>query len=297
MRVAKVPGAKWRLAHEIVARLPQRPIYVEPFFGSGAILMNKPRWPSELINDIDGRVVALFRTLRDRPQDLARAVALTPFAREEWEDMRLAAENGDDGEREGELEIARRFLVLSHMSHGALAHGKTGWRNDAHSGRGPRVASEWSRLPARIERAADRFRGVMIECRPAIDILERYAKADVAIAADPPYPRRTVHGTRRRLYRHEMIESADHGPLLDLLIAHPGPVVACSYRNDLYDARLLGAGWEVVELAAQAEHGAHRDEALYLNRATLAEAPRQLVLAAVAADSRRALDRSETPSQ
>lgn len=278
MRVAKVPGSKWRLAREIVARLPRRPVYVEPYFGSGAILMAKPRWPSELVNDIDGRVVALFRVLRDRPADLARAVALTPFAREEWDEVRAAAAEGDDGERGGDLEVARRFLVASHMSHGAAGHGASGWRNDAHSGRGPNVAREWTRLPVKIERAADRFRGVMIECRPAADILARYAGEEVAVVADPPYPRESVHGRRTRCYRHEMLEVEDHEPLLDLLARHRGPAVACSYRNDLYDARLLGAGWEVLEFAAQAEHGAERVEALYLNPVAVREAPRQLSL-------------------
>lgn len=279
MRVAKVPGSKWRLAHEIVARLPRRPVYVEPFFGSGAILMAKPRWSSELINDIDGRVVALFRVLRDRPAELARAVALTPFAREEWDEVRAAAADGDDGERGGDLEVARRFLVLEWMAHGNRSEGGAGWRHDGPNGRrGKSVAKEWASLPHKIDRAADRFRGVMIECRPALDILDRYQGPEVAIAADPPYPRETVHGTRRRCYRHEMMEVVDHAPLLDRLVAHRGPVVACSYRNDLYDARLLGAGWEVVEFAAQAEHGAERVEALYLNPVAAAEAPRQLSL-------------------
>lgn len=155
MRVAKVPGSKWRLAREIVARLPRRRVYVEPFFGSGAVLMAKPRWPSELINDIDSRVVALFRVLRDRPDELARAVSLTPFSREEWDEVRSASADGDDGESGGDLEVARRFLVESWMTHGNNSTGAHGWRHDGPNGRrGKSVAQEWASLPAKIERVA-----------------------------------------------------------------------------------------------------------------------------------------------
>lgn len=282
MRVAKVPGSKWRKATEI-ALLPKRRVYVEPFFGSGAVLMAKPRWPSELINDIDGRVVALFRVLRDRPEDLARVVALTPFSREEWDDVRAAATQGDDGQRGGDLEVARRFLVLEWMAHGNRSTGGAGWRHDGPSGRkGMSVAQEWSSLPQRIERAADRFRGVMIECRPALDVIDRYQGEEVAIFADPPYPAVSVHGVRRRCYRHEMLRDEDHVPLLDALAVHRGPVVLCSYRNDLYDQRLLADGWEVVEFEVKAEHGADRVEAFYMNPVAVAEAPRQLTMEIVA---------------
>lgn len=267
LRVAKNPGSKWRLAREIVARLPRRPVYVEPFFGSGAVLMAKPRWPSELINDLDGRVTALFRVLRDRPAELARAVALTPYSRREWEEVRSSAGDGDDGERGGDLEVARRFLVRGYMTHGNWSHGPGGWRHDGKTGR--LAAKEWSDLPARIERAADRFRGVMIECRPAVEVIERFQGESVTIFADPPYPEYSAQGRRCRAYRHEMLDESDHRPLLEVLRAHRGPVVACSYRNALYDGALLGAGWEVVEFDARAEHGVERTEALYLNQAAV----------------------------
>jgi DNA adenine methylase len=36
------PGAKWGMAKEIVALMPHHRSYLEPFFGSGAVLFNKP---------------------------------------------------------------------------------------------------------------------------------------------------------------------------------------------------------------------------------------------------------------
>ena len=110
---------------------------------------------------------------------------------------------------------------------------------------------------------------VMIECRPATEIVERFQGEAVTIFADPPYPEYSARGRRCRAYRHEMLDESDHRPLLEVLRAHRGPVVACSYRNALYDGALLGAGWEVVEFDARAEHGVERTEALYLNQAAV----------------------------
>ena len=72
------PGAKWGMAKEIVALMPPHHSYVEPFFGSGAVLFNKPPSPIETVNDIDGEIVNFFRVLRQRPDDLAAAVSMTP---------------------------------------------------------------------------------------------------------------------------------------------------------------------------------------------------------------------------
>lgn len=91
IRVAKVPGSKWRR------------VYLEPYFGSGAMLFAKPRSPTEVVADVDGRVVALFRVLRDRPDELARAVRLTPapptLTAQEVKEAWPTTQHGRSGER------------------------------------------------------------------------------------------------------------------------------------------------------------------------------------------------------
>lgn len=269
-RIAKVPGSKWRLADWYVAHLPPRPVYLESHFGSGAVLFTKPRSPTEIVSDLDGRVVALFRCLRDRPNDLARVVALTPWARDEWQACRSVPDAEDD------LELARQFLVSSWQSHGLRSLSRSGWRHDGPSGRrGKSVAREWADLPEKIMTVTRRLQGVHIENRPALDMLRRYRGSEVTVFHDPPYLRTSVHGDRDALYRHEMLEPAAHEEALTEALLHPGPFLACSYRNGLYDRMLLGAGWSVVEAQTVAEHGQARVEALYLNRIAAASRPTQ----------------------
>ncbi len=73
------PGAKWGMAKTIVDLMPPHRSYLEPFFGSGAVLFNKPPSAIETVNDIDGEIVNFFQVLRQQPEDLAEAVALTPY--------------------------------------------------------------------------------------------------------------------------------------------------------------------------------------------------------------------------
>ena len=68
--ILKYPGAKNRLAKWIVSHIPQHKIYVEPFFGSGAVFFNKEKCYNEIINDIDDDIYNFFKNLREKPEKL-----------------------------------------------------------------------------------------------------------------------------------------------------------------------------------------------------------------------------------
>lgn len=83
--ILKYPGSKWRIADEIVKRIPEHHSYLEPFFGSGAVFFNKEPSDIETINDLDNEIPNLFRCIRDDPEKLAARVTLTPYSRYEYE--------------------------------------------------------------------------------------------------------------------------------------------------------------------------------------------------------------------
>lgn len=71
------------MAPWIVENMPPHTIYVEPFGGAASVLLRKPVVPVEVYNDLDKRVVNVFRVLRD-PEKKARLLemlALTPMPR------------------------------------------------------------------------------------------------------------------------------------------------------------------------------------------------------------------------
>lgn len=239
----------------------------------------KPKVKCEVVSDLDDRVTTLFRVVRERPDALARAVALTPYARAEY---RASDEPADD-----EVETARRFLVRVWMAHGGKLGGTSGWRagwaggDDASRGSSANV---WRHLPDRIVEAADRLRGVIVDNRPAVRVLRDWCCEGALVYADPPYVRSALpmiangNGTknrtneRPRYYAHEMTDE-DHHALITALEAHPGPVLLSGYRCALYDARL--AGWTRVDREVYAYRQALRTESLWLNERAAATVHRE----------------------
>ena len=252
--VLKYPGAKWKLAEWIISYMPKHTTYLEPFFGSGAVFFNKLPSKVETINDIDGNVVNLFRVIRERPDELAALIEMTPWARDELKNCQPLAEC--------DLENARRFIVRCWQTYGSGPARSKSWKDDVTTGQ-QGLAKTWASVPKRILTLADRLKMALIENMPAIEIVRRYHSKTVLIYGDPPYPRGTRNG---RMYAHEMTD-ADHIELLDALDAHPGPVILSGYACELYDSRLKL--WRRETHKAQAEKGQIREEVLWMKNIEL----------------------------
>lgn len=253
-------GGKWRLAAWIVSHFPAHRTYVEPFGGGASVLLRKPRSYAEIYNDLDDEIAGFFRVLRD-PSDAARLcrdLALTPFARAEFE---AAYEPAEDP-----VERARRLVVLSFMGFGSSScnsQARTGFRNNSNRSH-TTPAHDWRSFPPHLSAIAERLRGVVIENRPAAEVIARFDAADSLHYLDPPY----VHSTRsgrsgpKRVYRHEMSDD-DHRDLARRIRGLRGFVVLSGYRSRLYDE--LFGDWRVFEKDALADGARRRVEALWLN--------------------------------
>lgn len=72
-------GGKRRAAAEVWSALGTVDRYIEPFFGSGAVLLGAPSRPkSELINDLDHHVANLWRSLQADPDEVWRVASAPP---------------------------------------------------------------------------------------------------------------------------------------------------------------------------------------------------------------------------
>ena len=68
-----------------------------------------------------------------------------------------------------------------------------------------------------LEAVAARFRHVMVEALPAIELIKKYGGPDVLFYCDPPYVGSTRHGGKTVTYHVEMTD-ADHEALLQQLL-------------------------------------------------------------------------------
>ena len=83
----RYPGSKWNLANKIVDLLPKHKSYLEPYFGSGAVLFTKLPSAIETVNDLNEDIVNLFEIVRDNPDRLAERLFLTPYSRKIYDEV------------------------------------------------------------------------------------------------------------------------------------------------------------------------------------------------------------------
>lgn len=255
-------GGKWRIAPWIVDHLPRHRVYCEPYGGGASVLIRKPRSDVEVYNDLDSDVVNLFRVLRsdDAPR-LLEAVALTPFSREEHLACRIPAEDP--------VERARRTVARSFMSFGSggtRIDYDTGFRSNSHqSNTAP--ARDWMRWPEAMRVVVQRLRGVCIENRSALEVMDGADRPDALHYVDPPYLHETRVGANSgkstpAVYAHEMTKE-DHVELLAFLRTLKGAVVLSGYPSKLYDDAL--EGWQKITRTALADGAKKRTEVLWIN--------------------------------
>ncbi|NJK42266.1 MAG: DNA adenine methylase [Aquincola sp.] len=248
----RYPGSKWSLAQEIVSQFGAHYHYVEPYFGSGAVFFSKPVSPHELINDMNGLVVNLFRVLRDQTDELLFALEATPWSRDEYDASHVLTGNA--------LEDARRFVTRIWQAHASDLAKKTGWKSRGSKQPARGMSVRWQRVPSELAELALRLKDAEIENRPAIEVMRRFSTPDTLIYADPPYLMET---RTQRMYAHEMSVD-EHLEMLDVLSSHPGPVVISGYENSIYDKRLR-RGWRTVKVKPpKVEKQAARMEVLWV---------------------------------
>ena len=277
-------GGKWVLAPWIISYFPTHRVYVEPYGGAASVLLRKPRCYGEVYNDLDDEVWNVFRVLQnpETKEVLKAKLESTPFARREFEQAYQPTEDP--------IERARRTIIRSFMGFSSNAtHKASGFRADSnHSGTIP--AHDWAnlttgfrannwgdgksgghvpactqlaRFPSHIEAFHERLCGVVLENRPALDVIRQHDSEQTLFYVDPPYPK----DTRTDAGDDYAIELTDenHRELAAALQAVKGMVILSGYNCPLYDE--LYAGWVRIDHASHADGARKRTESLWINAA------------------------------
>ena len=252
--ILKYPGSKWRIAADLVELIPEHHSYLEPFFGSGAVLFKKEPSRIETINDLDNDVVDLFKCIKEDPDRLAALVYSTPYSRTVYDEAFAIREY------DNKYDKSLAFLIRCWQGHGFRTNGyKVGWKNDVQGREKAYALWNWTRLPGWIVEIAARLKMVQIENRPAIELICRYDYENVFMYLDPPYLLETRAGKQ---YKHEMTDS-EHRMMLDLLKRTKAKVMISGYESDLYNEYL--ESWNKKVFSSNAEYGGKRTEVVWMN--------------------------------
>lgn len=222
--------------------------YIEPFGGSGAVLLNQELCETEIYNDIDSDVTNFFEVLKRNKEKLLRSIALTPFSREE---LGHAAEF-KGGNSISDLERARLFFVRAGQTRSGLAQEASAGRwayCKATSRRNMSGAvSRWHGRLEQLYHVADRLKGVEIRNENALEIIQE-SQQDSLVYCDPPYPHETRGDTNS--YGFEMTDD-DHRELAEALQTCEGKIAISSYESDLYNS--LYSDWYRVKSPEKTVH-------------------------------------------
>jgi DNA adenine methylase len=254
-------GGKFNHLDWLLELLPKSHHYCEPFAGSAAVLLNRAPSPVETYNDIDGEVANFFGVLRDTPDQLIRAIGLTPFSREEFY---IAVST--NGSQLPALERARRFFVRARQARTGLAQKASlgRWANCKNTSRAGMsgVVSRWLGSVKGLPEIAERLLRVQIENRPALEIISLYDSPSTLFYCDPPYPHESRGDSKAYLFE---MSDGDHEQLSRVLSSIRGKAAVSGYRCDLMDT--LYRGWKRTDAPSKKCHSVKkpRSEALWTN--------------------------------
>jgi DNA adenine methylase len=202
-------------------------------------------------------VVNFFQVVRAQALELRRLIELTPYSREEFaRALESAAELTP-------VERARRFYVRTRQSHlgfstNAIPSNWSTSRQDSRNGIAL-VASRFVSGATWFDGLANRFRGVMLENRPAVSVIAACDSANTLIYADPPYVPETW--TRKdKSYAHLLNEDG-HRKLAQALNTCRSLVAISGYDSTLYAELFPATSWRKIVAAPGVSHASKRPEA------------------------------------
>ena len=187
-------GSKRNLAPRIVEILGEHTAYWEPFCGSLAVLLAKPRSSMETVNDLHGDLINLCRVLKDEGAAIDLYGRLSRMVMHEQLFKEAAQEFRDRGNQPATevpcVDRAENFMVCSWYGRNGVA-GTQSYNQGfciRYTKSGGHGAKRWCSAVESIPYWHQRLRMVTMINRDAFAILERIEDSKrVVIYVDPPY--------------------------------------------------------------------------------------------------------------
>lgn len=170
-------GGKRRLADRLLSLFPQHSCYVEPFAGAAAVFFAKAPSEVEVLNDVNGELVNLYRVVQHHLEEFVRQFkwALSSRTVFRWLQMQPTEPLTD-------IQRAARFYYLQVNAFGGKVEGQTfGTAATAPPG------LNLLRLEEQLSAAHLRLAQVYVENLHWKACVEKYDRAHTLFYMDPPY--------------------------------------------------------------------------------------------------------------
>lgn len=232
-------GGKGNFAKNILPFLPKSTVYCEPFMGAASVFWHLPKpYPVEVLNDLDGELVNLFRVLQDDDlfAEFERKVIWTPYARAEFG---RALDMPTDASK---VDRAWAFFTRQNQGFGGVSESLGNWGRVFVSDDGcASIVNGWRKRMKCLEIWHDRLTRVQIDNQDALTVIRYWDSKDTTFYLDPPYVPDTRAKGSQNVYAHEPEESF-HAELTKTILDCAGNVILSGYDHSVY-APLTDAGW------------------------------------------------------
>lgn len=217
-------GGKRRLADLLLSRFPTHKCYVEVFAGGAALYFLRPAANVEVINDINGDLVNLYRVVQHHLEEFVRHFKWLLTSREMFKILQ-----GTPPHTLTDIQRAARFYYLQHTCFGAKLEGQTfGTATTA-------PAPNLLRIEESLSAAHLRLAGTYIENLNWADCIERYDRPHTLFYLDPPYWETEGYGVDFPLSEYERMAQLMRGMKGKAIVS----------LNDHPDIRRCFAGFEM----------------------------------------------------
>jgi DNA adenine methylase len=170
-------GGKRRLAPFILKRMPAHTCYVEAFAGGAAVFFAKTPAKVEVLNDLNGELINLYRVIQHHLEEFVRQFKWALSSRKlwEWERAKLPETLTD-------IQRAARFYYLQRLSFGGKVEGRSFGTSTTSP---PRL--NLLRIEEDLSQAHLRLHRTLVESLPWQEIVRRYDRPHTLHYLDPPY--------------------------------------------------------------------------------------------------------------
>ena len=170
-------GGKRRLAKRILPLFPGHECYVEPFAGGAALYFLKPPSDVEVLNDVNGELVNLYRVVKHHLEEFVRQFKWGLISRQIYGWLQKTPE-----ETLTDIQRAARFYYLQKMAFGGKVVGQNFGIATTSA---PRL--NLLRIEEELSAAHLRLSRTYIEHLPWEDCIRRYDRPHTLFYLDPPY--------------------------------------------------------------------------------------------------------------
>lgn len=187
-------GGKHRVARKLINLFAKHHCYVELFAGAANVLFAKEPSKVEVLNDVNGELINIFRVIRWHPEELVRELAFITHSRQEFMDYH------DQPGLTDVQRAARHWFKLKATFGGT---GPSGHKNFATGT--CRKAMVRNDAFETIWQAHERLDGVFIENDDFQNVIQRYDRKYTFFFCDPPYWQGADYGVPFEWSDHERL--------------------------------------------------------------------------------------------